>query len=151
MKTGIVATTLAASALAISSCTGQMPDPSTSSTTGSPSSSWGTQVDLPVSDWSPQGGSAFGLSLQGTLFRDDQCVRFRLDDGTSVTPVWPSGYTAYLSADVITVLDDKGRPIARTGERGDYVGGYGEAPYPNSCTSDPNGTFLVQEDVYRGY
>jgi hypothetical protein len=117
MKTGIVGTTLAASALAISSCTGPRPGPSTSSTTGSPSSSWGTQVDLPVSDWSPEGGSAFGLSLQGTLFRDEKCVRFRLDDGTSVTPVWPSGYTAYLSADVITVLDDKGRPIARTGER----------------------------------
>lgn len=111
----------------------------------------GTEVALPVSDWSPQSGSAFAWSLQGTLVSSGDCIRLKADDGSTVTPVWPSGHTAYRVSSVITVFDGEGREVARTGQRVDLVGGYGDAPYPNECTRDRQGTFLVQEDILRGY
>jgi hypothetical protein len=117
-----------------------------------PTAPAGVKVDLPVSDWSAQSGSHFGLSLTGTLVQDGECIRLRVDDGSSVTPVWPAGHTAYRgTSGVITVVDGQGREVARTGQRIDYVGGYGAAPYPNACTESGDGTFLVQEDIVRGY
>ena len=139
---------LAGGLLALSACSGTTPGMESPA----PTAPAGAQVDLPVSDWSAQSGSHFGLSLTGTLVPDGQCIRLRVDDGSSVTPVWPAGHTAYRGTDgVIAVFDDQGREVARTGQRIDYVGGYGDAPYPNACTESGDGTFLVQEEVVRGY
>jgi len=133
--------------LALSACTGTTVDGESTS----PSAPVGVPVDLPVSNWSAQSGSSFGLSLSGTLVQDGACIRLRVDDGSSVTPVWPAGHSAYQDADGITVIDGQGREVARTGQRIDYVGGYAEAPYPNACTESGDGTFLIQEDIVRGY
>ena len=133
--------------LALSACTGTTVDGESTS----PSAPVGVPVDLPVSSWSAQSGSAFGLSLSGTLVQDGACIRLQVDDGSSVTPVWPAGHSAYQGADGITVIDGQGRVVARTGQRMDYVGGYTEAPYPNACTDSGDGTFLIQEDIVRGY
>lgn len=117
-----------------------------------PTSPVGVQVELPVSDWSAQSGSHFGLSLTGTLVQDGECIRLQVDDGSSVTPVWPAGHTAYQDTEGgITVFDDQDGEVAHTGQHIDYVGGYGDAPYPNACTESGDGTFLVQEDIVRGY
>lgn len=134
--------------LALSACSGATPGVESPAST-SPA---GVQVELPVSDWSAQSGSHFGLSLTGTLVQDGECIRLQVDDGSSVTPVWPAGHTAYQGNNgVITVFDDQGREVARTGQRIEYIGGYGDAPYPNACTESGDGTFLVQEDILRGY
>lgn len=138
---------LAGVLLALSACTGTTVDGESTS----PSAPVGVRVDLPVSNWSAQSGSSFGLSLTGTLVQDGACIRLRVDDGSSVTPVWPAGHSAYQDADGITVIDGQGRDLARTGQRIDYVGGYAEAPYPNACTESGDGTFLIQEDIVRGY
>lgn len=139
---------LAGGLLALSACSGTTPGMESPA----PTAPAGAQVDLPVSDWSAQSGSHFGLSLTGTLMQDGECIRLRVDDGSSVTPVWPAGHTAYQdTSGVITVVDGQGREVARTGQRIDYVGGYGAAPYPNACTESGDGTFLVQEDIVRGY
>jgi len=133
--------------LALTACTGTTVDGESTS----PSAPVGVPVDLPVSNWSAQSGSSFGLSLSGTLVQNGACIRLRVDDGSSVTPVWPAGHSAYQDADGITVIDGQGREVARTGQRIDYVGGYAEAPYPNACTESGDGTFLIQEDIVRGY
>lgn len=139
---------LAGGLLALSACSGATPGV----VPPAPTSPGGVQVELPVSDWSAQSGSHFGLSLTGTLVQDGKCIRLQVDDGSSVTPVWPAGHTAYEDPEgVITVFDDQGREVARTGQRIDYIGGYGDAPYPNACTESGDGTFLVQEDIIRGY
>lgn len=134
--------------LALSACSGATPGVESSA----PTSPAGVQVELPVSDWSAQSGSHFGLSLTGTLVQDGECIRLRVNDGSSVTPVWPAGHTAFQDTeDVITVFDDQGREVARAGQRIDYIGGYGDAPYPNACSESGDGTFLTQEDIVRGY
>jgi len=139
---------LAGGLLALSACSGT----NTLAESSAPTAPAGAQVDLPVSDWSAQSGSHFGLSLTGTLVRDGECIRLQVDDGSSVTPVWPAGHTAYQdTSGIIIVVDGQGRVVARTGQRIDYVGGYGAAPYPNACTENEDGTFLVQEDIARGY
>lgn len=116
-----------------------------------PSTPSGTEVDLPVSDWSPQSGSAFGRSLQGTLVAEGTCIRMQVDDGSTVTPVWPAGHTAYQDSDGITVFDGQQQEVARSGQQVDFIGGYSDAPYPNECTQTGSGTFVVQEDISRGY
>lgn len=139
---------LAGGLLALSACSGVTPVVESPA----PTSPAGVQVELPMSDWSAQSGSHFGLSLTGTLVQDGECIRLQVDNGSSVTPVWPAGHAAYQDTEgVITVFDDQGREVARTGQRIEYIGGYGGAPYPNACTESGDGTFLVQEHIVRGY
>lgn len=149
-----------ACAVTLTACTGQgeawVSTPTVPSTTSTSSMLWSPplgaiMISLPVSDWSPVNSSRFALSTQGVLVADGDCIRLREDHASGITtPVWPAGHTAYKIDGQIIVIDPQGYPVARTGDRVDYVGGYISAVHPDACTKGTD-TFEIQEDIRLGY
>ena len=68
------------------------------------------------------------FATTGTLVPDGEAGTAIVEDGTTRTlPVrWPEGFSGRRVGTVIEVLDDAGNVIAKTGERYEFVGGYGE-------------------------
>lgn len=106
-----------------------------------------TPIPLPTSDWTPQ-SSLFGAYVEGTLFADDECLRIReLGAGGVSTPVWPAGVVAYRSdGGTISVVNQDGKVVAKTGDEVRYVGGYSTAAPGSPCTGNGD-TFLVQQEL----
>ena len=70
--------------------------------------------------------------ITGKLVERDGCLYIDAG-GRSTSPIWPHGFSYDRDGDAVTILDDKGTPVARTGEEVSMGGGLiGEPESPLS-------------------
>jgi hypothetical protein len=72
--------------------------------------------------------------LRGTLVEREGCLYIGSKNGEDgQSPLWPHGFSYYRDENVITILDEEGNPVARTGEEVSMGGGLiGEPESPLS-------------------
>lgn len=91
-----------------------------------------------------------GAPAEGDLYADGSCVRLRqAGSTTSVTVLWPKGFGARRDGTEIEVVNTNGEPVARTGTRVLFYGGFvEEAPVPDQCTKSADGNlFELNQDL----
>jgi hypothetical protein len=106
---------LAAIALTMAGCQAIVPTPSAPAL-----------VALPTSEPLGAGGACMDALLTGVLAADPQAgIVVDAPDGTSIVVVWPHGWAAMDQDGMRILLNDRGDPVARVGDRVEIGGGQG--------------------------
>lgn len=133
----LIGIALLVSGVLVAGCSASVPD----APAQTPGPSRGSEIPVPTSTFEPGPSASYrGLTIQGALVREGQCLRLIADKGALIPGtldiLWPRGTTAYvMPSGEVEVVAQGGIPLAVTGTRVYVTGGTGKAESPSGCLS----------------